>query len=118
MREEEYEPEKIIAASPQLPPQAPLKNTIYRKRSKTVLFGLPLWEAAFNLINKKGRMRFVKSAKARAIIAVGDFATCVIAIGGTTKGLISIGQFSFGLVSFGICSIGLLSVGVFGLGLL
>jgi hypothetical protein len=118
MLEEEYEPEKIIAASPQLAPQAPLENNIYRKRSKTVLFGLPLWEVAFNLISRKGRMRYVKSAKARAIIAIGDSATGVIAIGGSAKGLISFGQFSFGLVSFGIFSIGLLSLGVFGLGLI
>ena len=118
MRGEEYEPEKIIAATPQLAPQAPLENNIYRKRSKTVLFGLPLWEVAVNTISRKGRMRYVKSAKARAIVAIGDSATGVIAIGGSAKGLISIGQFSLGLFSFGICSIGLFSGGVFGLGLL
>jgi hypothetical protein len=115
---DEYEPEKVIAASPQLAPQAPLENNIYRKRSKTVLFGLPLWEVAVNTISRKGRMRYVKSAKARAIVAIGDSATGVVAIGGRAKGLISIGQFSLGLFSFGICSIGLFSGGVFGLGLI
>jgi hypothetical protein len=115
---DEYEPEKVIAASPQLAPQAPLENNIYRKRSKTVLFGLPLWEVAVNTISRKGRMRYVKSAKARAIVAIGDSATGVIAIGGSAKGLISLGQFSVGLVSFGIFSIGLFSGGVFGLGLI
>jgi hypothetical protein len=118
MREEEYEPEKIIAASPQLAPQAPLRNTIYRKRSTTVLFGLPLWEVAINTINKKGRTRYVKAAKARAIFAVGDSATGLIAVGCSAKGLISIGQSSLGLLSFGTFSVGLLSGGVFGIGLI
>lgn len=121
--ENDFDAQEIVAVSqvqnaPPLASFAPAPNTIYRRRSQTVLFGLPLWEFAFNVVNKKGRMRHVKQAKARAIIAVGDSATGVIAIGGFAKGLISVGQFSFGLISFGCFSVGLLSGGLFGVGLL
>jgi hypothetical protein len=82
------------------PAQKP--QTIYRKRSARRLFGLPLWEVAFNVANKKGNMRYLRQAKARAIVAVGDHATGVIAIGGFAKGLVAVGQLSLGLVSFGL----------------
>jgi hypothetical protein len=105
-------------AAPGLAPEAPKRNTIYRKRSKTVLFGLPLWEAAFNVVNKNGRHRHVKAARARAVIAVGDSATGVVAIGGFAKGVVAIGHFSFGVVSCGTFAVGLLGIGLFGVGLL
>jgi hypothetical protein len=132
--ENDFQPEEIVAASvvwqqqalpqqmlhqPHLAAYAPAPNTIYRKRSQKTLFGLPLWEVAFNLIRKKKkRVRYVKQAKARAIIAIGDSATGVIAIGSFAKGLISVGNFSLGLLSFGGFSLGLLSGGVFGVGLI
>lgn len=128
--ENEFKPEEIVAfertrkarnellSNHELAAYAPAPNTIYRKRSETKIFGLPLWEVAFNLINKKGRTRYVKSAKARAIFAIGDSATGFIAIGNSARGLIAVGKFSVGLISFGIFSIGILAVGIFGLGLL
>ena len=49
-----------------------------RKRSATMLWGLPLYDIAMGPDPEKGELR----GHARGIIAVGDFATGVLAIGG------------------------------------
>lgn len=118
----DFEVEQIIAAA-QIAPQAAKPNTIYRKRSKTKIFGLPLWEVAFNLIGKKGNVRYQRLAKARAIVAIGDSATGIVAIGSFAKGIVAVGQtalgvFAFGAGTFGIFAIGLMSVGLFSIGAL
>lgn len=114
--ENDFQPEKIIRTE-NLAPPAPKPNTIYRKRSRTRLFGMPLWEVAFNLANKSGRQMYAsRNAKARGIIAIGDSATGIIAIGNIAKGLITFGHLSFGLISFGGLSIGVLSCGLQSIG--
>lgn len=120
--ENDFQPEQTIIAA-QIAPQAPKENTIYRKRSKVRIFGLPLWEVAFNLINKSGRVRYVRMAKARAIIAVGDSATGIVAIGSFAKGIVAVGQtslgvFAFGTGTFGVFAVGLMSIGLFSAGIL
>jgi hypothetical protein len=111
--ENEFQPEQIIRDQG-VAPLGPKPNTIYRKRSQTRLFGLPLWEIAFNLKKSRGR---VASAKARAVIAIGDSATGFIAIGMFAKGVVSIGILSLGLFSVGGLSLGVFSYGTQAIGL-
>lgn len=110
--EDDFPPEQTITVQ-QLAPSAPKPKTIYRQRSKTFLFGLPLWEVAKNLNHRK----YAGHAKARAIIAIGDSAIGLIAIGNIATGLIAIGRFSFGLISIGGFSFGIFSIGLFAIGL-
>jgi hypothetical protein len=50
----------------------------YRKRSGTVLFGLPLYDIAVGANPEAGEAR----GHARGIVAIGDIATGWLAIGG------------------------------------
>src|SRR5262245_16696738 len=72
-----------------------------RKRSKTEIFGLPLWEVARGPNPSRGE----RVGHARAVVAVGDIADGVIAVGGISRGVISIGG-----ISLGVCSLGGISL--------
>lgn len=76
-----------------------------RKRSKTTILGLPLYEIATGPDLETGEVR----GHARAIVAVGDIATGVIALGGFAQGGIVFGGMALGLVSFGGYCIGVLA---------
>jgi hypothetical protein len=76
-----------------------------RKRSRTRVAGLPLYEIAFgpNLV------RGERHGSAHALLAIGDRATGVIAIGGLAQGIIAIGGLAEGLLAVGGCTLGLLA---------
>ncbi len=79
-----------------------------RKRSSTVLFGLPLWEIATGPDSQKNEM----IGHAKAIIAIGDHATGALAIGGLAQGLIAVGGGAIGaLLAVGGGAIGGVAVG-------
>jgi len=86
-----------------------------RRRSKTEVFGLPLWEIALGPDVLRGEMR----GHAKAIFALGDIATGVFALGGLARGLFAMGGLAMGAVTLGGCSLGLLVAiggGAIGLG--
>jgi hypothetical protein len=76
-----------------------------RKRSKTELFGIPLWEIALGPDPVRGEQR----GHARAVFAMGDIATGLFAFGGVARGGFCFGGVAVGLVTFGGVSIGLLT---------
>jgi len=75
-----------------------------RRRSKTEVFGLPLWEIALGPDVLRGETR----GHAKAIFALGDIATGVFALGGLARGLFAMGGLAMGGVTLGGCSLGLL----------
>jgi hypothetical protein len=75
-----------------------------RRRSKTEIFGLPLWEIALGPDIERGETR----GHARAIFALGDVATGVFSLGGVARGLFAMGGVAMGGVTFGGVSLGLL----------
>jgi hypothetical protein len=75
-----------------------------RRRSKTEVFGLPLWEIALGPDVLRGEMR----GHAKAIFALGDIATGVFALGGLARGLFALGGVALGGVTLGGLSLGLL----------
>lgn len=115
--ENDFRPEALIDAG-HAAPLAPRANYVYRKTSKARIFGLPLWEVAFNLIAKNGPVRYAKNARARAIIAIGDSASGVIAIGAFARGIVAIGQFSVGFVALGTGGIGVVSASIMPIGVI
>jgi hypothetical protein len=74
-----------------------------RRRSDTLIAGVPLWAIATGPDPAKGEMR----GHAKGIIAVGDMATGVLAIGGLARGVVALGGLAVGLISAGGLSIGL-----------
>lgn len=82
----------------------PAKPPTVRKRSKTRVFGLPLWEIASGPDLKHGESR----GHARAVFAVGDVADGVFALGGVARGVFTIGGISLGVLSLGGVAISLL----------
>ena len=117
--ENDLPPVQNLSAAGQIAPPAPKENTIYRRRSRIRVFGLPLWEVAFNLIRKKGNTQYApRNAKARAVFAVGDSATGIVAIGSFARGIVAVGQFGIGLVTFGTGGVGVVSIGIMSFGLL
>src|SRR5262245_35307911 len=86
-----------------------------RRRSKTEIFGLPLWEIALGPDVLRGETR----GHAKAIFALGDIATGVFALGGLARGLFAMGGLAMGGVTLGGFSLGLLVAlggGAIGLG--
>jgi len=86
-----------------------------RRRSKTEMFGLPLWEIALG----PNALRGETQGHAKAIFALGDVATGVFALGGLARGLFAMGGLAVGGVTFGGLSLGLLVAlggGAIGLG--
>lgn len=80
------------------------KSPTVRKRSRTRLFGLPLWEIASGPDLKRGESR----GHARAIFAVGDVADGAFALGGIARGGVTIGGISLGIFSLGGVAVSLL----------
>jgi hypothetical protein len=76
-----------------------------RKRSKSELFGVPLWEIALGPDPSRGEQR----GHAKAIFAMGDIATGLFAFGGVARGGFCFGGVAIGLVTFGGVSLGLLT---------
>jgi hypothetical protein len=74
-----------------------------RRRSKTELFGLPLWEVALGPDPSRGE----GCGHAKAIFAMGDIATGVFAMGGVARGLFAFGGVALGGLTFGGLSLGL-----------
>jgi len=86
-----------------------------RRRSKTEIFGLPLWEFALGPDSLRGE----RCGHAKAIFAMGDIATGVFAFGGIARGLFAFGGLALGGMTFGGLSLGLLVAlggGAIGLG--
>ena len=79
----------------------------YERKSKRMLFGLPLLHVNIGY----GR-------KVKGIVAVGNRATGIIAVGLVAKGIVSVGVLSLGIFSFGSLCIGLLSIGAAAIGLM
>jgi len=69
----------------------------YRKRSGTVLFGLPLYDIAVGANPEAAEAR----GHARGIVAIGDIATGWLAIGGLSRGILAIGGLARGVVAVG-----------------
>lgn len=82
----------------------PRKRTV-RYRSSAHLLGIPLLEVALGPAPWLGE----RVGSARAVLAIGDFATGVIAIGGVARGGFTVGGISVGLFSIGGVSLGLLA---------
>jgi hypothetical protein len=76
-----------------------------RRRSRTRLWGFPLWEIASGPDPEHGERR----GHARALFAVGDVADGIFAMGGIARGVVSVGGLSFGVVSLGGVAISLLA---------
>ena len=74
-----------------------------RRKSTTMIAGLPLWAIASGPDPASGEMR----GHAKAIIAIGDIATGVLAIGGFARGVIALGGLATGVISAGGFAIGL-----------
>jgi hypothetical protein len=89
-----------------------------RKRSRTRIAGLPLYEIAFGPQRSRGEAH----GHAKALIAIGDQATGVLAIGGLAQGVVAVGGLSEGLIAVGGCTLGLfvalggVAVGAFAIG--
>jgi hypothetical protein len=66
----------------------------YRKRSRTTLFGLPLYDIAVGPDPERGEIR----GHARGVFAFGDIASGVFAVGGLAVGVVAIGGGAIGLV--------------------
>jgi hypothetical protein len=75
---------------------------VIRKRSRTRIAGLPLFEIAFGPRGSEAH------GHAKALIAIGDQATGVLAIGGLAQGVVAVGGLSEGLIAVGGCTLGLL----------
>jgi hypothetical protein len=95
-----------------------LGSPAIRKRSRTRIAGLPLFEIAFGPQRSRGESH----GHAKALIAIGDQATGVLAIGGLAQGVVAIGGLSEGLIAVGGCTLGLfaalggVAVGAFAVG--
>jgi hypothetical protein len=76
-----------------------------RRRSRTRIWGFPLWEIASGPDPEHGERR----GHARALFAVGDVADGIFALGGVARGIVSVGGLSFGVVSLGGIAISLLA---------
>jgi hypothetical protein len=91
--------------------QSPYRGV--RFRSQLGIGNLPLFELCTGPCPERGELR----GHARAVIAVGDFATGVVAVGGLARGLVAVGGLALGGISFGGLSLGvLLAVGGFAVG--
>ena len=75
-----------------------------RKRSTTIVLGLPLYDVAIGPSAERNELR----GHARGIVAVGDIATGLLAVGGVARGLVAVGGVSLGVIALGGCSLGLL----------
>lgn len=79
-----------------------------RKRSRTRVFGLPLYEVAIGPDPARGEQR----GWAVGVFAVGDVAMGVVSLGGVAMGLFAVGGLSLGLLlTIGGCAIGLVALG-------
>jgi hypothetical protein len=85
-----------------------------RKRSETVMLGLPLYDIAIGPDPELGEIR----GHARGIIAIGDLATGVFALGGMARGFVAIGGGAIGIVAMGGGAIGVVALGGGAIGLL
>lgn len=81
-----------------------LRRSGVRRRSSTIIMGLPLYEIATGPDPDRGETR----GHARAVFAIGDKATGIVAIGRIARGVIAIGGGAIGIVSIGGGAIGLL----------
>ena len=78
-----------------------------RRRSETVLWGMPLWEIAVGPDVEADEVR----GHARGVFALGDVATGVVALGGIARGVFACGGVAVGAIGLGGCSLGLLFAG-------
>jgi hypothetical protein len=84
-----------------------------RRRSDSLIFGLPAYDLALGPDFEKGEMR----GHARGFLAIGDIATGVFALGGLARGIFAFGGLAVGVVSFGGGAIGLgLAIGGLAIG--
>lgn len=96
--------EDEVAELKQKPSLVSRGQVCVRRRSETIVLGLPLWEIAQGPDPEKGETR----GHAKAIIAIGDMATGVVAVGGFARGVIALGGLAIGVVSFGGAAVGAL----------
>jgi predicted RNase H-like HicB family nuclease len=85
-----------------------------RKRSATMICGLPLYDIAIGPNPETGEVR----GRARGIVAIGDIATGWLALGGLAKGIVALGGLALGGIVFGGGAIGVVGLGGFAVGLL
>ena len=105
--------EKEVALLKQLQKQTvPFRGV--RKRSKTTIWGWPLYDIATGPDPERGEMR----GHARGIIAIGDLATGVLALGGGARGFLAIGGGAVGVIAIGGGAVGIVALGGGALGLL
>lgn len=75
-----------------------------RKRSSTLVWGLPLYDIAMGPDASRGEIR----GHAVGIVAVGDVATGIVAVGGLARGLVACGGLAVGGCALGGCALGML----------
>lgn len=87
-------------------------RTIRERKSKTTLWGMPLWHVAKNACGV-----FAIGVKAKGIVAVGVVSRGVFSVGVVSLGVFSCGTLSLGLLfAVGMFSLAMFSVGCFAAG--
>ena len=87
-------------------------RTIKERKSKTTLWGMPLWHVAKNACGV-----FALGVKAKGIVAVGVVSRGVFSVGVVSLGVFSCGTLSLGLLlAVGLFSLATFSVGCFAAG--
>jgi hypothetical protein len=113
--ENDFAPPPASAAAGRLSAPAPKRTSIYGDGSRIKCSACALG-VAFNLIRKEGRIRYVRNAQARAVIAVGDHATGLVAVGSFAKGFVAIRAVFARRVSYGCLSAGVFRADILALG--
>ena len=91
-----------------------LRRSGVRRRSSTIIMGLPLYEIAKGPDPDRGESR----GHARAVFAIGDKATGIVAIGGIARGVVAIGGGAIGGLAVGGAALGLIAIGGMAIGLI
>ena len=89
-----------------------LNKCIYERKSKKMIFGMPLYH-----VGRNAHGFFAIGLKARGVFSFGLMSRGVFSVGLLSLGVISIGLLSLGLISAGVFSAGFLAVGSIALGL-
>jgi predicted Ser/Thr protein kinase len=103
--------EAIAGVASRLSPEVSRKLS-YEYRSRTTVFGWPLFHMARGVDPATGRKR-----SARGIIALGSSARGVIAFGDTAVGVIACGIFGYGIISVSMVGVGVISISSVAVGL-
>lgn len=91
----------------------PIKKENHGRKSKKLLWGMPLWH-----VGKNARGFFALGLNAHGVIAVGLKAKGIISLGLLSIGILPVGFLSLGVFAFGMLSLGLISFGLIALGVI